>query len=188
MLFVPQAITRTSDHLIIHLKRLSEELGTDEYAQHSFPDSLSMSPYIMADSLANQPQPVSCAYTLQSLVVHTVLELEDSKSGHYVAFVRDGDAWSCCDDSQVSVVTSAFVHDMTPFLLFYKRAHEEPSRTVIQLSRQPASDCAEAVLQCVVRAHPTLWQPPNCSPRSAHCIDAARALDHGRILELVSTY
>lgn len=57
--------------------------------------------------------------------------------GHYIAYVRCGDAWFLCDDASVSQVTPAKVLAAGAYLLFYQR--QAPRRV------EAADGAAEAV-------------------------------------------
>lgn len=60
-------------------------------------------------------------------------------SGHYVSYVRAGDAWFHCDDATVTRVTASHVLSTSAYLLFYERT------TVREIATGPSRKAPAAV-------------------------------------------
>lgn len=99
-----QGLTGLSEILAIHLTE----------GQQNFPESLDVSPY------TDMQQPNTPVYSLQAVVVR-IASKGDRDSGHFIAFIRKGALWFCCDDSNVTVISSDEVHAQSAFMLFYRR-------------------------------------------------------------------
>lgn len=91
----------------------NEEFGGGD-ASIPPPTTTTTTPCIVLD-----PGP-SYKYTLYAIVVH--LDWGGStSSGHYIAYVRRGNAWYACDDEVVQRVHVSQVLATAPYLLFYER-------------------------------------------------------------------
>ncbi len=132
--------------LCLHLKRFAHAGGAGAAraakldAHVSFPlDCLDLAPFLAAARLharaghrlrpdadahaeasASAPDaapapPPPCRYWLAAAVCHA----GGLEGGHYVAYVRHGGAWYCCDDAWVRAVAPAEVAAARAYLLFY---------------------------------------------------------------------
>jgi len=103
---------RTSDILILLLKRYTRHTKINKFIEYPF--TLSLNKFNM-----NYGTTQKNAYSLQSFSVHQ----GGLGGGHYFAVCKnqlDGQ-WREYNDSQVSVVSKSEVQKYTPYLFFYKR-------------------------------------------------------------------
>eukprot|EP00887_Chlorella_sp_A99_P007803 scaffold20.g7803.t1 len=79
-----------------------------------FGESLDLAPFVAPDALDDQP----ATYSLYAVCVHSG---RSSDYGHYIAYVKVGGSWWCCNDSSVTKVALTHVLNASAYLLFYQR-------------------------------------------------------------------
>lgn len=87
--------------LCIHLKRFEHSLtnkGSKIDTYVSFPEILDMSSYLHQEDETQVPEPK--LFELYCVVVH----IGSLDKGHYIAYVKRGDCWFLCDDTEVICV------------------------------------------------------------------------------------
>jgi ubiquitin C-terminal hydrolase len=104
--------------LVFHLSRFTEhadENGKKSYTKNEIyvecPEELDMSGHV-----EGQP-PRSGQYALKSVVHHD----GEMESGHYVAYVKRGCVWFCCNDRSITSTTFKKAMDARVYILFYER-------------------------------------------------------------------
>lgn len=119
--------------LCFHLKTFAHGpsgAGRKLDAPLSFPlRGLDMQPYLSTAVLSQRYRlpagatrpPAPLLYDCACVVVHK----GNLQGGHYVAYVRQADAWYLCDDAYVQRVAEHVVQQSQPYMLFYQQRNND---------------------------------------------------------------
>jgi hypothetical protein len=137
-------------------KPVRDVLNTDRV---TFPEVLDL----LSISYPIPPEPERSLYQLKGFVVF----MGGTKGGHYVAYVKHGEIWYLCNDTQVSVVKPDFSHPGATLLFYELISHQPASRLAIaqQAPQEQPQAAAPAHLhktpwwkRCVQSLkHPQTW-------------------------------
>ena len=118
--------------LVLHIKRFSSHGRTPTKLTSfvGFPVNLNVTKYCVSHAGKTIP-----SYRLYAVSVHS----GGMSGGHYVAYVKHGEAWFHCSDTHVSKVSESDVLRAQAYVLFYQSEEDTETSTQAEDTSEPAT-------------------------------------------------